>query len=333
MILFDEVTKSFPNTSRPAVDAVSLNIQRGEFVFLVGPSGSGKSTMLRLVLREDTATSGRVMVAGRDVGKLSSWKVPYLRRQMGVVFQDFRLLTNKTVFENVAFALQVLGKSNADTAREATRSLKMVGLDGKEDRMPHELSGGEQQRVAVARAVVNRPAILLADEPTGNLDPGSTMGVVRLLERIGQAGTTVVMATHNDEIVNTLCKRVVELDDGRVVRDEQGGQYFPDADSPAVPDSAHARAGSKRIEVSRPAAEPAPAEPEPTEPQPAEPQPAERARTGAKPAAAGVPGPPRPIEPAGKRTAWSRRKQTQQGTAKQAAAKQTPARKPEGPSA
>ncbi|MFP5333852.1 MAG: cell division ATP-binding protein FtsE [Actinomycetes bacterium] len=225
MIRFEHVTKVYDRTSRPALDDVTLEVERGEFVFLVGASGSGKSTFLRLVLKEEEATRGTVYVAGRDVARLSSWKVPHLRRQIGAVFQDFRLLPNKTVYENVAFALQVIGKSRHHIAQTVPETLELVGLEGKERRLPHELSGGEQQRVAIARAFVNRPAILLADEPTGNLDPTTSVGIMRLLDRINRHGTTVVMATHDDEIVDQMRKRVVELDDGLVVRDQTRGVY------------------------------------------------------------------------------------------------------------
>lgn len=226
MIRFDNVTKIYDKTSRPALDDVSLEIERGEFVFLVGASGSGKSTFLRLVFKEEDATSGSVYVAGRELGRMLSWKVPQLRRQIGVVFQDFRLLPNKTVFENVAFALQVIGKSRHVIMQTVPETLELVGLAGKEKRRPHELSGGEQQRVAIARAFVNRPAILLADEPTGNLDPTTSVGIMRLLDRINRThDTTVVMATHDDEIVDQMRKRVVELEDGKLVRDESRGVY------------------------------------------------------------------------------------------------------------
>ena len=225
MIRFEHVTKVYDRTSRPALDDVDIEIERGEFVFLVGASGSGKSTFLRLVLKEEVASRGTVLVAGRDVARLSSWKVPHLRRQIGAVFQDFRLLPNKTVYQNVAFALQVIGKSRHHIAQTVPETLELVGLAGKERRLPHELSGGEQQRVAIARAFVNRPAILLADEPTGNLDPTTSVGIMRLLDRINRHGTTVVMATHDDEIVDQMRKRVVELDDGLVVRDQSRGVY------------------------------------------------------------------------------------------------------------
>ncbi|MDD9207815.1 cell division ATP-binding protein FtsE [Georgenia sp. 10Sc9-8] len=225
MIRFENVSKVYARGARPALDQVTLEIERGEFVFLVGASGSGKSTCLRLVLREERPTSGQVFALGRDVSQLSRWKVPWLRRQVGTVFQDFRLLPDKTVFENVAIALQVIGKPRHHILTTVPETLDLVGLAGKERRLPHEISGGEQQRVAIARAFVNRPAVLLADEPTGNLDPTTSIGIMRLLDRINATGTTVVMATHDDEIVDEMRKRVVELDDGRVVRDEVSGVY------------------------------------------------------------------------------------------------------------
>ncbi len=225
MIRFENVSKTYPRSNQPALRGVSLEVERGEFVFLVGQSGSGKSTLLRLILREEAASSGQVLVAGRELSTLPNRKVPALRREIGTVFQDFRLLRNKNVFQNVAFALQVLGKSRQTIASVVPESLEMVGLEGKEKRLPHELSGGEQQRVAIARAFVNRPAILLADEPTGNLDPTTSLDIVRLLDRINRTGTTIVMATHDDEIVDQLRKRVVELDNGQVVRDQSRGVY------------------------------------------------------------------------------------------------------------
>jgi cell division transport system ATP-binding protein len=225
MIRFDNVTKVYDRKARPALDSVSLEIERGEFAFLVGASGSGKSTFLRLVMREERATSGAVLVAGQNVASLPSWRVPRLRRGIGVVFQDFRLLPQKTVFANVAFAMQVIGRSRAIIRDAVPEVLKTVGLEGKGHRMPHELSGGEQQRVAIARAVVNRPGILLADEPTGNLDPTTSQGIMSVLDRINQNGTTVVMATHDTDIVNSMRKRVIELVDGRVVRDEAKALY------------------------------------------------------------------------------------------------------------
>ena len=228
MIRFEDVTKVYARGARPALDRVDLEVERGEFVFLVGASGSGKSTFLRLVPREERPTAGRISVAGRDLATLSTWKVPHLRRQIGTVFQDFRLLPTKTVFENVAFALQVIGKPRHHILTTVPDTLELVGLGGKEKRLPHELSGGEQQRVAIARAFVNRPAILLADEPTGNLDPTTSVGIMRLLDRINRTGTTVVMATHDDEIVDQMRKRVIELDSGQLVRDQSRGVYGSD---------------------------------------------------------------------------------------------------------
>jgi cell division transport system ATP-binding protein len=225
MIRFENVTKVYPRSTRPALTDISLDVERGEFVFVVGQSGSGKSTMLRLALREEQATKGSVLVAGYELGRMPHRKVPRLRREIGTVFQDFRLLPNKTVYQNVAFALQVLGRSGHSIRQVVPETLEMVGLEGKEKRLPHELSGGEQQRVAIARAFVNKPAILLADEPTGNLDPTTSLDIVRLLDRINRTGTTIVMATHDNAIVNQLRKRVVELENGQIVRDESKGVY------------------------------------------------------------------------------------------------------------
>ena len=225
MIRFEKVTKTYPGHPHSALDNVSVDVEKGEFVFLVGSSGSGKSTFLRLVLREYRATSGRVYVAGKEINRLASWKVPRLRRDIGTVFQDFRLLPNKTVSENVAFALQVIGRSRKDINELVPETLEMVGLTGKGDRMPDELSGGEQQRVAVARAFVNRPMILIADEPTGNLDPTTSVGIMKLLDRINRTGTTVVMATHDAGIVDQMRKRVIELENGQVIRDQTQGVY------------------------------------------------------------------------------------------------------------
>lgn len=225
VIRFENVTKVYPKTDRPALDNVSIDIEKGEFVFLVGLSGSGKSTFLRLVLREEKPTSGKIHVAGKDLGSLSNWKVPELRRQVGTVFQDFRLLPNKTVAENVAFTLHVLGFSKKEIAREVPEVLELVGLEDKADRKPGELSGGEQQRVAIARAYVSNPAILIADEPTGNLDPATSVGIMKLLDRINREGTTVVMATHDAGIVDQMRKRVIELEKGQVIRDQARGVY------------------------------------------------------------------------------------------------------------
>lgn len=225
MILFDHVTKLYPNQEHAALDEVSLEIEKGEFVFLVGPSGSGKSTFLRLILREERPTKGSVWVAGKELGTLSNWKIPYFRRQIGTVFQDFRLLPNKTVAENVAFALEVIGKPKAHINKVVPEVLEVVGLEGKEHRRPDELSGGEQQRVAIARAFVNRPMLLIADEPTGNLDPGTSVGIMQLLDRLNRLGTTVVMSTHDSNIVDQMRRRVIELDGGHVVRDQSRGVY------------------------------------------------------------------------------------------------------------
>ncbi|GAA2001319.1 cell division ATP-binding protein FtsE [Brevibacterium samyangense] len=225
MITFESVSKTYDTGSSPALEDVSFSAEAGEFVFLVGPSGSGKSTVIRLVLREEVPTRGRIRVAGRSIVRMSSWKVPYLRRNIGTVFQDFRLLPNKTVFENVAFALQVIGKSRAAISTLVPDVLGTVGLEGKEKRYPHELSGGEQQRVAIARAVVNKPGILLADEPTGNLDPATSTDIMDVLVDINRAGTTVLMATHDGDIVNRLNKRVIRLDSGRIVSDIEHGTY------------------------------------------------------------------------------------------------------------
>jgi cell division transport system ATP-binding protein len=224
MIRLDHVTKSYKN-STVALRDVSINVDKGEFVFLVGPSGSGKSTFLRLLMKEENPDNGQIFVAGKDIGELSPWKVPYLRRNIGCVFQDFRLLPNKTVHENVAFALEVIGRPKHVIDSQVPQILELVGLKAKADNLPSELSGGEQQRVAIARAFVNRPLILLADEPTGNLDPNTTIGIMRLLDRINRTGTTVLMATHDQGIVDSMRRRVIELDRGVKVRDQARGVY------------------------------------------------------------------------------------------------------------
>jgi cell division transport system ATP-binding protein len=228
VIRLENVTKAYKTSSRPALDAVSVDIDKGEFVFIIGPSGSGKSTFLRLLLREEVPTRGRVFVSNYDVAKLARRRVPRLRQTIGCVFQDFRLLNNKTVFENVAFALEVIGKPAHTIKKVVPEVLELVGLEGKSDRLPTELSGGEQQRVAIARAFVNRPLMLLADEPTGNLDPDTSQDIMLLLERINRTGTTVVMATHDQTIVDSMRRRVVELDQGQVVRDDARGVYGTD---------------------------------------------------------------------------------------------------------
>ena len=225
LIRFYSVSKSYDTRSRKALDDISFEADRGEFVFLVGASGSGKSTVIRLILREEVPSAGRIHIAGKSVVKMPSWKVPYLRRGIGTVFQDFRLLPNKTVFANVAFALQVIGKSRAAMSTLVPDVLETVGLAGKEKRYPSELSGGEQQRVAIARAVVNKPGILLADEPTGNLDPATSADIMNVLEKINRNGTTVLMATHDGEIVNRMRRRVIELREGEIVRDVEEGTY------------------------------------------------------------------------------------------------------------
>jgi cell division transport system ATP-binding protein len=225
VIRFENVTKLYQQQQRPALRSVDLEIERGEFVFLIGASGSGKSTFLRLILKEEKPTHGTIHVAGKDLIRLSNWKVPHWRRQIGTVFQDFRLLPNKTVYQNVAFALEVIGKQRSVIRRVVPEVLDLVGLAGKEDRMPNELSGGEQQRVAVARAFVNRPVLLIADEPTGNLDPATSVGIMKLLDRINRTGTTVVMATHDSSIVDQMRRRVVELEYGELVRDQDRGVY------------------------------------------------------------------------------------------------------------
>jgi cell division transport system ATP-binding protein len=225
VIRLENVSKSYRTSTRPALDRVTVEVGKGEFVFLIGPSGSGKSTFLRLLLREDVPTQGDVYVADWNVAKLPRRRVPRLRQRIGCVFQDFRLLRNKTVAGNVAFALEVIGKPARTVQKVVPEVLDLVGLAGKANRMPHELSGGEQQRVAVARAFVNRPLVLLADEPTGNLDPDTSQDIMLLLERINRTGTTVLMATHDHSIVDSMRRRVVELDMGRVVRDETRGVY------------------------------------------------------------------------------------------------------------
>jgi cell division transport system ATP-binding protein len=225
VIRLERVTKTYPKAARPSLDDVDVAIDKGEFVFFIGPSGAGKSTIIKLLLREVTPSRGRVLVNNRDVSAMRSWRIPTFRRSIGCVFQDFRLLPNRTAYENVAFALEVIGRSQSVARRVVPEVLELVGLGGKEHRYPHELSGGEQQRVAVARAFVNRPLVLLADEPTGNLDPDTSIEIMRLLDRINRTGTTVVMVTHDSNIVNQMRRRVVEIENGRVVRDQPRGVY------------------------------------------------------------------------------------------------------------
>ena len=228
MIRLDEVTKSFRrgrDVEVVALDSVSLEVTKGEFVFVVGPSGSGKSTFMRLLTREQIADSGDVWVAGKNLKKLRTWKIPLLRREIGYVFQDFKLLPNKTVRENVSFALEVIGRGRREIRARVPEVLELVGLTEKAESLPHELSGGQQQRVSIARAFVNNPRLLLCDEPTGNLDPATSVGIMKLLDRINRTGTTVVMATHDQQIVDSMRRRVVELEDGRIVRDQVRGVY------------------------------------------------------------------------------------------------------------
>jgi cell division transport system ATP-binding protein len=225
MISVQNVTKKYKGTPRPALDRVSLEIEKGDFVFLVGASGSGKSSLMRLMLREDIPNSGSVHVLGENLVGLPARRVPFFRRKLGVVFQDFRLLPNKTVSQNVAFSLEVIGKSQGFIQEAVPDVLGLVGLAEKADRLPSELSGGEQQRVALARAIVNKPAILLADEPTGNLDPTTSEEIMALINSINLAGTTVVMATHDRSIVDKMQRRVVELSQGQIIRDQTSGGY------------------------------------------------------------------------------------------------------------
>jgi cell division transport system ATP-binding protein len=225
MIRFEKVDKIYKGGNVTALRDINVDVGKGEFLFLVGPSGSGKSTFLRLLLREDYPTAGRIVVAGRDISRLSHWKVPHLRRNIGCIFQDYKLLPTRTVYENVAFAMEVIGRPRHVIRTQVPQVLDLVGLAKKAGRFPTELSGGEQQRVSIARAFVNRPLIVLADEPTGNLDPATTVGIMRILDRINRTGTTVVMATHDQRIVDAMRRRVVELDHGAMVRDDTRGVY------------------------------------------------------------------------------------------------------------
>src|SRR5260221_3789392 len=224
MIRFENVSKVY-RADVVAVRDITLEVNKGEFVFLVGPSGSGKSTLLKLLLRDEFATTGRILVAGRDISRLGSWRMPQLRRNIGCVFQDFKLLPNKTVYENVAFALEVIGRPRHVVRTQVPQILDLVGLTKKSQNFPGELSGGEQQRVSIARAFVNRPLIVLADEPTGNLDPATTVGIMRILDRINRTGTTVVMATHDQRIVDAMRLRAIQLEHGSLLRDEARGVY------------------------------------------------------------------------------------------------------------
>jgi len=225
MIEAKNVTVIYDEGAKPALENVSISIDKGEFVFIVGPSGSGKSTFIRMLLREILPKTGSVNIAGQDIINLRTWKVPYLRRNIGTVFQDFKLLPNKTAFDNVAYALEVIGKSKHAINSQVPEVLKLVGLGDKFESLPDEMSGGEQQRVSIARAFVNRPPLLLADEPTGNLDPNTSMGIMSILNRINKAGTTVVIASHDREMVDSMRKRVIALEDGKLIRDQMRGVY------------------------------------------------------------------------------------------------------------
>ncbi len=228
MIKLQNVTKTYKrgrDDEVVALNDVSIDISKGEFVFVVGPSGSGKSTFMKILTREQLAESGDVWVAGKDLASLRAWKVPLLRREIGYVFQDFKLLSNKSVYENVSFALEVIGSSRREIEQRVPEVLELVGLSDKAGAQPHELSGGQQQRVSIARAFVNQPRILLCDEPTGNLDPSTSVGLMKLLDRINRTGATVVMATHDQHIVDSMRRRVIELENGSVVRDQSRGVY------------------------------------------------------------------------------------------------------------
>ncbi|PRY61697.1 cell division ATP-binding protein FtsE [Glycomyces artemisiae] len=225
VIQLEGVTKHYPRSNRPSVEDMNVFIDKGEFVFFIGPTGAGKSTIIKLLLREEIPDKGKITVGDTDVTRLRRWKTPAYRRSIGCVFQDFRLLPNRTAAENVAFALEVIGKPKSVARRVVPEVLELVGLGGKEHRYPHELSGGEQQRVAVARAFVNRPLLLLADEPTGNLDPDTSIEIMRLLDRISRTGTTILMVTHDSNIVNQMRRRVIEIENGQIVRDQARGVY------------------------------------------------------------------------------------------------------------
>ena len=224
MIRMRRVTKVYKGNVY-ALEDVTLDIERGEFAFLVGPSGSGKSTFIKLLIKDEEPTGGQIYIADTNINQMRKWKVPYLRRKIGCVFQDFKLLPHKTVFQNVGYAMEVTGKARGVVEQQVPEVLKLVGLGHKLDAFPDELSGGEQQRVAIARAFINRPPILLADEPTGNVDPSLAEGIVRLLEKINDGGTTVIMATHDKQIVNAFRKRVIALENGRIIRDQDRGVY------------------------------------------------------------------------------------------------------------
>jgi len=225
MILLDRVTKNYGKSNKPALNRASIHVGAGEFVIIVGTSGAGKSTLLKLLTREEKPNSGKIVVGGIDYDNLKDKHIPLLRRKIGVVFQDFKLLPNRTVFENIAFALEIAGMTNREIRATVPKVIELVGLKGKEKQFPHQLSGGERQRVAIARAVVRQPKILIADEPTGNLDPKHSWDIVRLLEKINKYGTTVILTTHNVEIVNRLKRRVITIDHGKITSDQARGSY------------------------------------------------------------------------------------------------------------
>jgi len=225
MILLDRVTKNYGKSNKPALNRASIHVGAGEFVIIVGTSGAGKSTLLKLLTREEKPSSGKIVVGGIDYDNLKDKHIPLLRRKIGVVFQDFKLLPNRTVFENVAFALEIAGMTNREIKATVPKVIELVGLKGKEKHFPYQLSGGERQRVAIARAVVRQPKILIADEPTGNLDPKHSWDIVRLLEKINKYGTTVILTTHNVEIVNKLKRRVITIDHGKITSDQARGSY------------------------------------------------------------------------------------------------------------
>ena len=225
MIDFEHVSKQYKHNAKPALEDVNFHVDDGEFVFLLGHSGAGKSTLLKLILREETPTEGRVLVNGQDVARLRRRKIPYLRRQMGIIFQDFRLIDNMNVYDNVAFAMRVVGASAKEIKKRVPYVLELVGLEGREKRLPQELSGGEQQRVAIARALVNSPRMIIADEPTGNLDPVRSLELMLLLEKINEMGTTILVVTHEKELVNAFSKRVITIDGGHVISDGMDGYY------------------------------------------------------------------------------------------------------------
>lgn len=267
MILLEKVSKYYPQDKVPALDEVSLHIAPKEFVFLVGKSGAGKSTLIKMLTREEKPDYGKIMVGGIDYDYMKKRQIPHLRRRIGVVFQDFKLLPNRTVYENVAFALEIVGVSNAEIKRTVPKVLELVGLSGKEKKFPGELSGGERQRVAIARSMARQPKILIADEPTGNLDPDNSWGIIKLLEEINNFGTTILVTTHDEKVVNLLKKRVITLQDGKIIGDQKvGGHYDLDGSSKIQKRSL---GGPAPVVAPAPEAAPAPApEAAPAEPKP-----------------------------------------------------------------